>query len=604
MAGKIELGGSARSAPVGAAAVAEIDPAAPIVVTIHLKDPAAEQHETGSAEELAALAPVSREELAARRAARYAPAEAAIRQLAEEHGLIVRSVDLASRRVVVEGTAARMAEVFGAALKLYDDGRRRFRARSGTLVIPEAIAPWTRAILGFDHRPQVKHLLGGGAGQGTGLWPHEVARLYGFPAAEDGAGETIAIIALGGGYLASDLAAAAAASGRPLPQVVERSVGGAANSFGGGTLADQEIALDMQIVAGILPAARIVVYFADNTTQALADAISQVVFDTADAPQVLSLSWGGIEEFWTDPARNAVQAALADAVRTRLTVIAAAGDELATAGASDGEAHVWFPSSSPYVLACGGTAIALGLDGAIAAETVWNEGALGTGGGISTRFPVPAYQQGLALPPSANGGGPGRGVPDVAAAAAHRPGWRIVLNGQPVVKDGTSAVAPLWAALVALANARRGAPAGLLNLFAYANPTPLPPDHHRQQPRRRRRLRRRPGLERLHGTGCPEGGRHHRGARGGRVREGRLILPRCAGEDWISACPARAEAEEKLSRRSPRATLPLRSRGPAGRGGGCASGGVLRRRAARSREDGPNRARRRSRRGRADRAPR
>src|SRR5205807_1098250 len=82
----------------------------------------------------------------------------------------------------------------------------------------------------------------------------------------------------------------------------------------------------------------------------------------------------------------------------------------------------------------------------------------GTGGGISDKFPVPAYQSNEPLPPSVNDGATRRGVPDVAGTAARTPGYRIILWGKPIVKDGTSAVAPLWAALVALANAQRGAP--------------------------------------------------------------------------------------------------------------------------------------------------
>jgi kumamolisin len=84
-------------------------------------------------------------------------------------------------------------------------------------------------------------------------------------------------------------------------------------------------------------------------------------------------------------------------------------------------------------------------------------------------FPVPSFQSQVHLPPSANGGASGRGVPDVAGAAAGTPGYRIVLGGQEIIKDGTSAVAPLWAALIALANAERGTPVGFINPLLYAN---------------------------------------------------------------------------------------------------------------------------------------
>jgi kumamolisin len=245
-------------------------------------------------------------------------------------------------------------------------------------------------------------------------------------------------------------------------------VSGSGNLFGGGTPADQEIALDLQIIAGLVPSARIVVYFAPNTIQSLVTAINQAILDDVHRPQVLSVSWGSAETFWTAPGRDAMQAALADAQRLRVSVVFAGGDELATAGLSDGKAHVWFPASSPYALGCGGTA--LGADAtSVAAEAVWNDGSNGTGGGISDVFPVPAYQSNLKLPPSVNDGATRRGVPDVAGAAAGTPGYRVVLNGAEVVKDGTSAVAPLWASLIAIANAQRGTPLGLVNSALYAN---------------------------------------------------------------------------------------------------------------------------------------
>ena len=74
------------------------------------------------------------------------------------------------------------------------------------------------------------------------------------------------------------------------------------------------------------------------------------------------------------------------------------------------------------------------------------------------------------MPPSVNDGATRRGVPDVAAAAASEPGYRIILNGQPIAKDGTSAATPLWAGLIAIANAARGGPIGLANPSLYANP--------------------------------------------------------------------------------------------------------------------------------------
>jgi len=257
-----------------------------------------------------------------------------------------------------------------------------------------------------------------------------------------------------------------------VPLVVEQSVDGAINAFGTEQLpgADEEIALDLQVIAGLAPAARIVVYFARNSLAGLTSAIQQAVRDEVNRPGVLSISWGSAEEFWPVPERDALEAILADAAERSVTVVAAAGDALSTAGVMDGHAHVLYPASSPHVLSCGGTRLVFDADGGFEREEVWHEGFAGTGGGVSDVFTLPDYQLGARVPISLNDRSRRRGVPDVAAAAASSPGYRIVLNGTTVTKEGTSAATPLWAALVALGNSRRGRPIGQLHSLLYANP--------------------------------------------------------------------------------------------------------------------------------------
>jgi kumamolisin len=474
MDGKVELPGSFRAEPLGAKYVGELDDGAVVSITVHLKNPASVVNAPGSAADFAELAkPITRQGLVNARAEEYAPAVAAFREFATRHGLTLGDVDPTRRCLRLLGSAAQMADVFGTRLRLYDDGRRRFHGRSGVLHIPEEIAPWTRAVLGLDCRPQVKRRLRNlaGAAAGPGMWPSEIAGLYGVPSGGSAAGQCVGVIALGGGYLETDLVAAADGANRPHPVVIDVPVDGVTNNFNGGDASDEELALDLQVVSAIAPGARIAVYFTANNIQNLAAALHQAVLDNVNRPQVISVSWGSAEEFWTDPAREAMHAALADAVRLKVTVVVAAGDFLATGGLMDGQAHVFFPASSPYVLSCGGTAPALDPAGsAIVGEVVWNDGDVGTGGGISDSFPVPDYQAHLALPPSVNDNAVRRGLPDVAGAAARNPGYRIVLNGAQIAKDGTSAAAPLWAALIALANAQRGTPVGLINPFLYANP--------------------------------------------------------------------------------------------------------------------------------------
>jgi kumamolisin len=465
----VRLRGS-RRLKRGSVAVADANPRQRIAVVVHLKNPARKQPPDGSADDLAELLQtISRRALARRRSSEFAAAAEVVRAFAAAHGLRVRRVDLTRRLIILSGTVEQLTGCFGASFGIRRVGRDRFLSRAGFLSIPRELAPWTRAVLGLDQRPLVSgRLLGlAGNGDGTGLWPSEVAQRYGFPAGLSAVGQTVGIVALGGGFDAADLALACERMNCPLPAVVQKSVDGATNQPVTGDAADQELALDMQVVAGVAPGARIVVYFAPNSIEKIALAVQQAVFDTVNKPQVLSISWGSAERFWRPDVLDATRAALRDAVRVGVTVAASAGDGLATCSLFDHAAHVSFPASSPYVLCCGGTQP--GQVGDPAGEEVWNQVSIGTGGGISDAFAeVPDYQTAAALPPSFNGG-VGRGVPDVAGLAAGTPGYRIILAGNEIVKDGTSAVAPLWAGIVALANQARGRPLGLVHPLLYAD---------------------------------------------------------------------------------------------------------------------------------------
>ena len=165
-----------------------------------------------------------------------------------------------------------------------------------------------------------------------------------------------------------------------------------------------------------------------------------------------------------------MESALQNARLRGVTVVAASGDLLATAGLLDRTANVMYPASSPLVLACGGSQMALDPAGlALLSEDVWNTGTIGTGGGVSAVFDPPHYQLESQVPLSSITGRPGRGVPDVAAAAAAVHGYRVILDGEETVREGTSAATPLWAGLVALANAARGRPVGFINDHLYNN---------------------------------------------------------------------------------------------------------------------------------------
>jgi kumamolisin len=160
--------------------------------------------------------------------------------------------------------------------------------------------------------------------------------------------------------------------------------------------------------------------------------------------------------------------AFQDAVALGVMVCTASGDDGSSDDVTDGQAHVDFPSSSPNVLGCGGTTLQ-SSNGTVQSETVWNDGPGNgaSGGGVSEVFPLPAYQQSANVPVSVNSGFAGRGVPDVAGDADPDTGYQVVVDGRSLVFGGTSAVAPLWAGLIALLNQQMGQSVGFLNTSLY-----------------------------------------------------------------------------------------------------------------------------------------
>ncbi len=191
-------------------------------------------------------------------------------------------------------------------------------------------------------------------------------------------------------------------------------------------------------------------YFAPNTDQGFLDAVSNAAH-AQPTPAAISISWGGPESSWTAQSMNALDQAIADAVALGVTVCVASGDNGSGDGVSDGQPHVDFPASSPHALGCGGTSLqADPATGVISSETVWNDGGGGGagGGGVSGQFPLPAWQATAGVPPGPADGSAGRGVPDVAGNADPATGYQVLVDGQQTVIGGTSAVAPLWAALV------------------------------------------------------------------------------------------------------------------------------------------------------------
>jgi hypothetical protein len=297
----------------------------------------------------------------------------------------------------------------------------------------------------------------------------EIAALYNFPRKQDGSGQTIALIELGGGYRDADLDAYFAELHLHRPKVTALSVDHSRNQpTGNPNGPDGQVMIDIEVSGAVAPAANIVVYFAPNTDAGFLDAISAAVHDNKNKPSVISISWGGPESSWTRQAMTAYDQAFRTAAAMGITVCVAAGDAGADDGVGDGANHVDFPTSSPWVLSVGGTSL-VSTDKSITSERAWNNGptAGATGGGISDFFPLPDWQSNAKVPSGKNGF-LGRGVPDVAALADPKPGYKILVDGHWRVSGGTSAAAPLWAGLVALLNQGQGHNLGYFNSRLYS----------------------------------------------------------------------------------------------------------------------------------------
>jgi kumamolisin len=247
-------------------------------------------------------------------------------------------------------------------------------------------------------------------------------------------------------------------------------VDGGANSPGDPNGADGEVELDIEVVGAVAPKSRIGVYFAPNTDAGFLNALTTAIHDTNLRPSIVSISWGGPETQWTQQARDSFTSACQDASTMGVTVLAASGDNGATDNDPSGQPTVDFPAASPFITGCGGTKLTI-TNGKITDERTWNELASNegaTGGGVSQFFPLPDYQKNAGVPKYSNGF-VGRGVPDVSGDADPVTGYDVLVDGQNTVIGGTSAVAPLFAGLLARINQSLGTPIGFLNPLIYAS---------------------------------------------------------------------------------------------------------------------------------------
>jgi subtilase family serine protease len=436
--------------------------------------------------------------------------------------------------VAVTATAGALSRAFDVALsRIREPGGLVAVVNSLAPAVAATIAPAVQAVVGLDDlgalhpldlRPTrttahdgaraEPHVVTGGpqpCAAASGAAPgqdaytaDEIASAYDFSglytAGDEGQGTTIGIYELEPDDT-NDIAAFQTCYGTSTPVSYVAVDGGAGGGAGSG-----EAALDIEQVIGLAPKANVIVYQGPNSDSNGPGAGPYDVFATMindDRAQVITNSWGQCEALEGSTDAHAEETLFEQAAAQGQTVISAAGDDGsedcdAPGGVPNTTLAVDDPGSDPFVTDVGGTSLT--QLGPPPVESVWNNGGgliglIGAGpgaggGGVSSFWPMPSYQSGAAASLGVVGvgssttacgttGGYCREVPDVSADADPDFGYLIYYNGAGSAKGapvgwqgtgGTSGAAPVWGALVALADASKacsGAPVGFANPALY-----------------------------------------------------------------------------------------------------------------------------------------
>jgi len=230
----------------------------------------------------------------------------------------------------------------------------------------------------------------------------------------------------------------------------------------------REISIDVEWAHAVAPGAALVLVEAKSEADAdLLDATSYAI--RHNLGDVITLSFGEAESCAAPGVLARQHAAFRAASERGITVIASSGDKGATRQSCDGSSLLLSastPASDPYVTGVGGTRLLADGTGAYLSESAWNSGDCNirsgaSGGGFSTVYRRPGYQA------KADENQKSRGVPDVAYNADGSTGFLAVWNGRGALVHGTSAGAPQWAGIAALADQAAGHRLGALNQRLY-----------------------------------------------------------------------------------------------------------------------------------------
>jgi hypothetical protein len=439
------------------------------------------------------------------------PAQVAtVRSALETRGLDVGAPRRNGLSLPVTATVEEAEEAFGISVQ-------QVRLRSGQIAyrndrapaVPAAAAPLVEGVLGLDdvavshrqgHSRPASPLdgadgVGGSAGSGVatggpqpctdalglqeeegGYTADQIASAYqlsGFYGGGNfGAGEKIALLELEP-YLPSDIATYQSCYGTDV-KITDVNVKGGPGPYEG---EDGESSLDIEQLIGLAPEAEIIVYQAPNEGEAEVFA----AYVEQNQAKVMSSSWGICEKQSSKAEMAVMDTLLQEAAAQGQSFFVAAGDtgseDCYDSDKKDKSLSVDTPGAQPFATDVGGTRME--QPGVPPTEYLWNDGPSGGagGGGVSEHFPMPAYQAeaatGLGVVSQLSTGstcgfsGLCRQVPDVSANASADTGYVVFSEGEWQVIGGTSAAAPLWAALATLTNA---SPACHGFAIGFANP--------------------------------------------------------------------------------------------------------------------------------------
>ncbi|HEV2695776.1 MAG TPA: protease pro-enzyme activation domain-containing protein [Verrucomicrobiae bacterium] len=409
--------------------------------------------------------------------ARFGPTPedyAAVQRFAQTNGFIITGTHPNRLLVDVKGKAADVERAFHVRMQTY-----RHPKEKRNFFAPDA-APSVAASLpvvhvsGLDNYslphpsslaqssvPNTRAVPQTGSGPGNSYLGNDFRNAYVPGTTLTGAGQSIGLLQFDAFYPVDITNYANAIGLTNLPPIIVVPVDGGVGTPGQGSI---EVSVDIEMSLAMAPGiSNIYVYEAPNNTAFFDDVLNQMAND--NVCRQLSCSWSG-----GGPNLVAEQIFQEMAAQGQ-SFFNATGDDNAFANG------VPFPSDSPNITQVGGTSLTTDGSGNYVSETAWNDGYnasvnryLGSGGGVSTYYNIPAWQLGVSMATN-NGSSVMRNVPDVALTAEGI--FETAGDGQMITNQGgTSCAAPLWAGFMALVN-EQGAqlgqpPVGFLNPTLYA----------------------------------------------------------------------------------------------------------------------------------------